>query len=162
MTPVAGTTTNDERGRRITGNRRRSAVAGEGCRAGVDYADKVGSRRDTRQRVRRVAVLLIKVLKKNRCRGGKLSARREPHDADLVGIDVPFFGIGAHHAHGLLGVIYSVSRGVVAVLAQPVAQNDRGDAVVIEEGDKVCTLAAYVERIVPTARDDDHSRAGVD
>ena len=64
--------------------------------------DEIGARSDARQRIARVAVLLIEIVEQNGRGSGQFGAGGEAHDADLVGIDVPFLGVGAHQADGLL------------------------------------------------------------
>src|SRR5580704_5935117 len=114
----------DERRRNIAWNRRGHAIAGKGSGTGIDDADKVRARRDARKGIRRAAVLLIEVVVEDRGRGGQFGARRKAHDADFVGIDVPVFGVSAHQADGLLGVIYLVGARVVSVAPQAAAQDD--------------------------------------
>ena len=89
-------------------------------------------------------------------------ARREAHDADLVRIDVPLLGVGAHHADGLLRIVHRVGLRVVAVAAQAIAQDDRVDAVVVKERNEIGALRADVQGVVPAARHQDHRRAGID
>ena len=101
----------------------------------------------------------LEVLDRRRRR--QLGSRRKPHRADLLRIDAPLGGVGAHQLDRLQHVVHRVDLGDVAVLAKPVAQDDGVDAVVEEEGDEVRSLRADHEVVVPAARHDDHGRAGV-
>jgi len=62
----------------------------------------------------------------------------------------------------LLCVVHRVGLRVVAVLAKPVAQDRGVDAVVVEEVDEVRPLGPHVQRVVSSARHENHERAGVD
>ena len=78
--------------------------------------------------------------KLDRGRRGELGASGKAHDADLVRIDVPFLRMRADHADRLLRVVDRVGLRVVAVAPQTIAQNDRIDAVVVEERNEVRAL----------------------
>ena len=109
-----------------------------------------------------IVVLLVPIFVEDGRRRGELGAGGEAHDADLVGVDAPFLGVGADDADGLLGVVNGVDLGNVAVGAQPVPEDDGVDAVVVEEGDEVGGLAADVQGPVAAPGDDDDRGAGVD
>ncbi len=77
-------------------------------------------------------------------------------------IDVPLFRVRANRPDGLLRVVDLVGLRVVAVAAQPVSQDHRRHAVVVEERDEVRALRSHVQRVVPSARRQDHRRSGID
>jgi len=69
--------------------------------------------------------------------------------------------IRAHQANGLKGIIDPVDLRIVAVAAQPIAQNDRVDSVVVEEGNEICAFAPDVQRLMAAPRHQDHSGPGI-
>ncbi len=152
----------DQKGRRnIPRNGGRRAIARERCRAGINDPHEIGPRRNSRQRIARVAVLLIEIAEQNRRGSRQFGARREAHDADLIRVDVPFLGVSAHHAYGLLRIVHRIGLRVVPVLAQAIPQNHRIDPVVIEEGNEIRALRADVERIVSAPGHQNHRRARI-
>jgi len=80
----------------------------------------------------------------------------------LVRIDVQFFGVRAPKPNRLLCVEDFIRLRIVAISAQPVAQDDRVDAVVVEERCEIGAFATHVQRVVPAPRRENHSRACVD
>ena len=72
---------------------------GEG--PGIDQPDEIRPRTDPRERIARLAVLLVESWNRTAAGAAQLRACGESHDADLVRIDVPFLGVGAHDADGL-------------------------------------------------------------
>ncbi len=80
----------------------------------------------------------------------------------LLGSMFHSFGVSAHQADGLQGVIDGVGLRVVAVAAEAVAQDDGVDAVVVEEWHEIRALAADVEGVVSAAGDQDDGGAGID
>ena len=161
MTGIVGTCAGDKGRRHIGGNGRRGAVAREGRRAGIDDAGEIGPRTDAGKRIARVAVLLVEIFEQNRRGGGKFGAGREAHDADLIGIEVEFFGMGAHHADGLKRVVNLVRLRIVAVTAEAIAQNHRIHAVIVEKRHEIGRFGADIESIVPAAGGQDDGCAGV-
>ena len=135
---------------------RRSAIAGERRWTGIDDAREIRPRADARKRIAGAAILFVKFLIQHRRRGGQFGARRETHDADLVGIDVPLLGVSAHQANGLQGIVDAVGARLVSVAAKAIPQDDGVHAVVVEERDEVGSLGAHVESSMPAAgRQDD-------
>ena len=162
MHTVTGAATDDEGGRHVLRDGRSGAAAGKGRGTGVDHANEVRAGRDSGEGVGGVRVLLIPIFKEHGGRGGEFRTGGEAHDADFVGVDAPFLCISADHADGLLGVINGVRLGVVAILAEAVAEDDGVDAVVVKERDEVRAFAAHVEGVVASAGHQDNRRAGVD
>ncbi len=80
----------------------------------------------------------------------------------LFGVDMPLLGVGAHELDGLERVVHAVGLRFIAVAAQAVAQDDGGDAVVLEEIDLVRALTADVQRAVAAARGENDGGAGVE
>lgn len=100
-------------------------------------------------------VFPIEIGEEDTGRCGELGAGGETHDADLLRVDAPLRGTRPRETDRLHCVADGVDFGDVAVVAQPIAQDDGVDAVVVEIRDEVPTLRADVERAVSAAGDDD-------
>ena len=108
------------------------------------------------------AILLVEIVEQNSGRSGQFGAGRKTHHADLIGIDVPFLGIGAHQTDGLQSVVHGVDLRIVTVAAQAISKNDRVDSVVVEKRNEIGAFAADVQGLMTAARNQDHRRAGVE
>jgi len=160
--PIARAAAHQKCRRRMARNLGRGAIPGEGRGTRIDDAHEIGPRRNARQRIIGVAVLFVEIAEQDRRRSRQFRARREAHDADLVGIDAPFFGVGAHQADGLLRIVHRVLLHVVTILAQAIPQDDGADPVVVEKGNEIGAFRADIQRIVSAARYQDHGGAGVE
>src|SRR6202000_308074 len=99
-----------------------SSAKRERRRAGINDTDEIRTRADAGQRIARVVILCIEIGKLDGCGSGELSARGESHDADFVGVEIPFFGVSAHHADGLERVVDFIRFRVVAIAAETITQ----------------------------------------
>src|SRR5262245_31663882 len=91
-------------------------------------------------------------------RGGEVSAGGESHNADAPGIDAILRGAGTYHAQRTLGVA-ELNGMPVAVRAQPVEQDIRGDTEVVEKQRGLRAFMIRSEASVTAARADDDGRA---
>jgi len=82
-------------------------------------------------------------------------ARREAHDADAVGIDVPFLGVGTHRAKGALCVEKWYCG---STFREPVLQHDPCDAMLVEPLGDVVPLRVNHQAAIPAARAKHHRR----
>jgi len=87
-----------------------------------------------------------------------MAAGARAHDADALPIDVPFVRLGTGEPHGAGGVVEH-RRMAVALRAEPVFQDEPGDAVVRQP---FGVAGAFVgrEAAVTATRADDDGRAG--
>jgi len=93
---------------------------------------------------------------------GEVGSGGEADDADLGGVDVPFAGVGAGEAHGLLGV-FEIGGvvGVVLFFRNAVFDEQAGDADGVEPIAGVCAFAVPCEADVASAGKDEGGGAGV-
>jgi len=86
----------DEGRRHVARNLGGHAIARKRRRPRVDDAGKVRPGMSALHRI-----LCVEVFVENRGGRGQFGARGKTHDADLVRIDIPFLGRGAHHTDRL-------------------------------------------------------------
>ena len=87
---------------------------------------------------------------------GQMAAGGKSHDADAIGIDAPFGGVGTDLANGALRIL----EGALAVVGATIFKNDGGHAV---GGEKFRDFRAFeipCEDAVAAARADDHAWGG--
>src|SRR2546422_1027113 len=89
------------------------AASRERTRARINQRNKVRTRADPCEL--NISVHLVELLKEQRCRGGEFRASRETHDADFVGINVPFLRMRADKADRLERIVHGVSLHIIAI-----------------------------------------------
>ena len=142
-------------------NGRRSAIPGKWCWTRINDSDEIRARRYSGQRIASVAVFLIELFIENGRGRSQLRSCGEPHDADLIRIEIEILGIRAHQSNRLESVIHGIDLWIVPIASQPIPKYHRVDTIVVKEGHEVCALGSDVERVVPSASHQDHRSPGI-
>ena len=160
MNPVAPAGTRDESRRRIAGNRW-LAAPGKERRPRIDQPGKIRPGRDLGEWVPGLVIVLIELGPLECGGGGQFGTGGKADNTDLVRIETPVFGVGAHELDRLQGVVHAVGLGLVAVAAQAVADDNGTHAVM---GEKLDERGGFtdIQRFVASASGENDRRAGVE
>ena len=71
-------------------------------------------------------------------------------------IDVPILGVGPYQSHRLQRIVHRADFGLVAVLAEPIAQNHGIHPVIVKKWHKISAFGADVQRVVPAPGGQNH------